>query len=253
MASRVIRYKAIANQLRDQIEAGVLAAGQVLPSESELSTTFAASRVTIRKALDELRTLGLVDSRQGFGWFVATDRLQQSLEVLDTIEGQLAESDRASVREVLSFAFVDADGWVAEKLGDGKVLEVVRRHLVDGRPFGRITVWCGEELGADMSKSEVETNTFHDLLPISLGSAVQTMAALAADAADAAILEIPEGSPVLVTHRVTCDIAGVPVLASQHVFPGHLTEYVVDLAATSDALSPQTLRMVEPGETTRSA
>lgn len=245
--SRVIRYKAIAETLRRQIESGKLAAGQVLPSEAELSATHEASRVTIRKSLDELRSAGLVASRQGFGWFVAADPLQQSLEVLGTIEGQLAESDRSSEREVLSFAFVEAQGWVAEKLGEGTVLEVIRVNLVDGRPFGRVTVWCEERLGAGLSRSEVSSSTFHDLLPVTLGSAVQTIAAVAADASDAEILEIPTGSPVLVTHRVTCDADGKPVLASQHVFPGHLTEYVVDLPAASDTLSSQHLRLVEPG------
>ena len=39
---------------------------------------------------DELRVEGLVDSRQGFGWFAATDPLRQTLGRLATVEGQLA-------------------------------------------------------------------------------------------------------------------------------------------------------------------
>ena len=68
---RAIRYREIAEDLRQRVGRGDLAAGSLLPSESELSAEYAASRITIRKALELLREEGLVDSRQGFGWFVA--------------------------------------------------------------------------------------------------------------------------------------------------------------------------------------
>ena len=76
---REIRYRAIADDLRRRVEAGEFAAGRTLPSESELSASYEASRVTIRKALELLRDEGLVDARQGFGWFAAVDPLRQSL------------------------------------------------------------------------------------------------------------------------------------------------------------------------------
>ncbi len=244
MTPRVIRYRAIADELRSRIESGGLGSGQLLPSESELSSEFEASRVTIRKALEQLRNAGLVDSRQGFGWFVAADVVQQSLDHLDTIEAQLAEGSRESQREVISFAFVEASGWVADQLGSGQVLEVRRRNLVDGRPFGRVTVWCTGDLGSDLSRSDVESATFHELMPVTLGGATQTISAMAADHDDAQLLDIPDGSPVLVAQRVTCDTSGRPVLVSQHVYPGHLTEFVVDLPTTSASLSPAGLRLV---------
>jgi GntR family transcriptional regulator len=89
---REIRYRAIADELRRRVEAGEFAAGRTLPSESELSAAYEASRVTIRKALELLRDEGLVDARQGFGWFAAVDPLRQSLGRLGTIEAQLADS-----------------------------------------------------------------------------------------------------------------------------------------------------------------
>lgn len=244
MSQRVIRYRAIAADLRSRIESSRLGAGQLLPSESELSAEFDASRVTIRKALDELRKDGLVDSRQGFGWFVAADLVQQSLEQLDTIEAQLADSDRVSQREVVSFAFVEANEWVAAQLGAGKVLEVRRRNLVDGRPFGRVTVWCVEDLGSALSRADVESATFHELMPVTLGGATQAISARAAGREDAELLDIPVGSPVLVAERVTSDVDGRPVLASQHLYPGHLTEFVVDLPPSPVSLSPAGLRLL---------
>ena len=48
---RELRYRTIADELRAQIEAGQIAPGGLLPSESDLSRTYAVSRVTVRKAL----------------------------------------------------------------------------------------------------------------------------------------------------------------------------------------------------------
>ena len=235
---RQIRYRTIADDLRGQIAAGGLATGAVLPSEAELAGSYEVSRVTVRKALEVLRDEGLVASRQGFGWFVAGDRVRQSLGALSTIEAQLTEQGRVAERRVLSFAFVTApDG--------SEVLEVVRMNLADGQPFALVTVWCPAGLGSALSRDDVESATFYELLPVELGRAVQTIGAAAAGARDAHELGVPVGSPLLVVERVTHDRAGHVVLVSEHRFPAHLTEFVVELPSSVEALSPAGLRLVD--------
>ena len=68
---RKIRYQVIADELRERARRA--APGSLLPSESELSAEFAASRVTVRRALEIVRDDGLIAARQGFGWFVAAE------------------------------------------------------------------------------------------------------------------------------------------------------------------------------------
>ncbi|QYG93606.1 GntR family transcriptional regulator [Iamia sp. SCSIO 61187] len=243
---RRIRYREIADDLRARIEEGDLRGRRLLPSESELSTRYEASRVTVRKALDGLRAEGLVDSRQGFGWFVATEPIRQHLGRLGTIEEQLEADGRASERRILDFAFVAAPARVAEVLGVDQVLRVDRVNLADGEPFARVTVWCPEELGASLSRAQVAEHTFLELLPVPLGGAVQTIEAQAASAADAALLEIPVGSPVLVCERITSDVGGHPVLVAEHVFPGHRSAFTVDLPHPARAsMAPSGLRLVD--------
>ena len=203
---REIRYRAIADELRRRVEAGEFAAGRTLPSEAELSAAYEASRVTIRKALELLRDEGLVDARQGFGWFAAVDPLRQSLARLGTIEGQLAEEGVRSERRILDFGFVPAPPRVRQVLGVDTVLEVRRLNLADGEPFARVTVWCPEELGAHLSRSDVERVSFYELIDQPLGGAVQTIGAAVVDARDAVVLEVPVGSPVLRCERTTSSV-----------------------------------------------
>jgi GntR family transcriptional regulator len=240
-----VRYRTIADDLRRRVEAGAFAAGRLLPSESELSAAYDASRITVRKALELLRDEGLVDARQGFGWFVAVDPLRQSLARLGTIEAQLADSGIRSERRVLEFAFVSAPPRVRQVLRVRKVLEVRRLNLADGEPFARVTVWCPDRLGAALSREEVERTSFYELLGIELGGATQTIAAAAATLEDAALLDVPPGSPVLVCERTTMDTRGEPVLFSEHVFAGHRTEFVVDLPRVERSMAPTGLRLVE--------
>jgi GntR family transcriptional regulator len=242
---RTIRYRDIAADLRARVEGGEFTAGRLLPSESELSATYSASRVTIRKALEDLRNEGLVDSRQGFGWFVAGSTVRQPLAHLATIEAQLEAEGRASQRKILDFAFVRPPARVRAVLGVDKALKVTRVNLADGAPFARVTVWCPEELGAELSRAQVQDRSFYDLLPVTFGGATQTIGADAAGTEDAELLQIPVGSPVLVCERVTADLAGTPVLIGEYVFPAHRTEFTVDLAHPEASIGPSGLRLVE--------
>jgi GntR family transcriptional regulator len=242
---REIRYRSIADELRRRVEAGEFAAGRLLPSESALSTEYGASRITVRRALELLRDEGLVDARQGLGWFVATNPLRQTLGRLGTVESQLESSGIVSTRRVLDFAVVDAPPRVRQVLGVKRVLEVRRLNLADGEPFARVTVWCPRRLAAGLRRADVERSSFYELIDEPLGGAIQTIGAAAADAADAALLGIPVGSPVLVCERTTMSLEGEPVLLSTHVFPGHLTEFVVDLPHVDVSIAPSGLRLVE--------
>ena len=238
-----VRYLEIADDLRRRIARGEFAPGGVLPSEHDLTAAYEASRVTIRKALEALRADGLVDVRQGFGWFVASDPLRQSLGRLSTIESQLAASGVDAERRVLDFAFVDAPPEVSAVLGAGRVLQVRRLNLADGAPFARVTVWCPERLGSALSRDDVERSPFYELLPVEVGGATQTIGASAASVDDAEALGVPPGSPVLVCRRVTSDVDGHPVLVSEHVFAAHRTEFVVELPRADQSIAPSGVRL----------
>jgi len=231
--------------VRDRVSTGELSAGRLLPSESELSQAYGASRVTVRRALEVLRDDGLVDSRQGFGWFVAADPVRQALGRLGTIESQLAAEGVRSERRVLDFRFVAAPARVREVLDTETVLRVRRLNLADDQPFALVTVWCPERYGAELSRADVERSPFYELIGVELGGAVQTIGAAAASAHDGELLGVPAGSPVLRCERVTSSVDGRAVLVSEHVFPAHLTEFVVDLPHADTSIAPSGLRLVE--------
>ena len=52
------------------------------------------------------------------------------------------------------------------------------------------------------------------------------------------------GSPVLRCERITSTPEGRPVLLSEHVFPAHRTEFVVDLPLAEQSIAPSGLRLL---------
>jgi GntR family transcriptional regulator len=145
----------------------------------------------------------------------------------------------------VDFAFEKASRKVAKVLECDQVLRVKRVNMADDHPFAVVTVWCPFELGKHLSRHDVEHSSFYNLLNIELGGATQTIGADAATAAEAQLLEIPMGSPVLSCDRTTKDKHGNAVLVSHHVFPAHRTNFVVDLPAVTASIAPTGLRLVD--------
>lgn len=240
---RRIRYQEIADELRAR--ARTMPPGSLLPSEADMSAEFAASRVTVRRALELVRDDGLIAARQGFGWFVATEPVRQSLTSLGTIESQIEGVGKISERRVEEFAFEQPPARVRKYLRTDQVLRVKRVNLADGEPFAIVTVWCPADLGAHLSRRDVEARPFYELLDIDLRGATQTIGADSAESADAELLGLQIGSPLLRCQRVTTDRKGEPVLVSEHLFPAHRTEFVVELPQAEPSMTPSGLRLVE--------
>ncbi|MFJ9881103.1 GntR family transcriptional regulator [[Kitasatospora] papulosa] len=133
------RYVQIADDLVQQIRAGVLKAGDMVPSESELVDRYGVSGGTIRKAMVEVRASGLVETRHGKGSIVknrppvrhrSSDRFRRSLRQ----GGQaayLAESTQSGATAKVSVLYIgpmDAPEDAAERLGVPAGTQVLARR-----------------------------------------------------------------------------------------------------------------------------
>src|ERR1700723_4481427 len=78
-------YRQIANDLRHRIESGALPPEAQLPTEDGLMAEYHASRNTVRAALRELATRGVVETHHGRGTFVP----KAVLPIVTTLTGDL--------------------------------------------------------------------------------------------------------------------------------------------------------------------
>ena len=64
------KYAKIRNDVRNKIISGKYKPGTLLPKESEMILKYNASKLTVKKAMDELVNEGLIIKRRGSGTFV---------------------------------------------------------------------------------------------------------------------------------------------------------------------------------------
>ena len=81
MSENISKYEIIKNKIEEQISQGFYKENDKIPSENELCRAFASSRITVRKALDELVTTGVLYRQQGIGTFVKPKTVEVSADV----------------------------------------------------------------------------------------------------------------------------------------------------------------------------
>ena len=91
----------VADALATEIPAGRFAAGEKLPTESSLSAQFGVSRTVVREAVSRLRSLGMVDPRQGSGVYVLPAGLAPLAFDVDRSVSQQAVIQMVEVRRAL--------------------------------------------------------------------------------------------------------------------------------------------------------
>src|SRR5215472_3852619 len=75
-------YARVETVLANEISDGGLRVGDQLPTEDSLVARFGVSRITVRRAIQNLVSRGLVEIRRGKGTFVAVPKIMQDLKEL---------------------------------------------------------------------------------------------------------------------------------------------------------------------------
>lgn len=204
--------------LRDKIVAGVYGAEGLLPGEPGLAEEFGVSRITIKRALDDLAADGFVARRRGLG-----------TRVVRRVAGKPVAGNMAGLMEnllvmgletevtLLEFGYVLPPEDIRRMLGLEEGVRAqravrVRRH--EGVPFSYLTTHVPEPIGRAYGRKDLASTPLLVLLERSgvvAESAEQTLGARLADPTVAAQLEISVGAPLLSLNRVVYDPARRPV------------------------------------------
>ncbi|MFH1880051.1 MAG: GntR family transcriptional regulator [Bacillota bacterium] len=130
-------YKQLMQRLRNDITACVYPAGDKIPGEQALCEAYGVSRVTVRKALEEIVREGLLLRRQGKGTFVAQEKIKRDLGSVTSFSdacaqiGQIAQTRLIERKRV---AATEEDRIHLSLPGGGEVLSICRLRLSGNEP-----------------------------------------------------------------------------------------------------------------------
>lgn len=227
-------YAQIRDAIREDIQNGAIKPGEKLLSENELAETYGVSRMTIRQAVSELITEGILYARQGVGTFVANTHLSRMYTRLtnfleDNTCQQVAELKlvRSEIRE--------ADAYLAEKLhlkAGEPVFWAEMLKIIDGVTITHHFTWVPFKLFPGIIEDDLEAKYIWDYIEgygYKIHHAIQHIEARLADEERSRILHIPVGAAVLWKFRVVFAEDGTPVEYSECFNRGdrYNTEFVI--------------------------
>jgi GntR family transcriptional regulator len=222
-----------------RIESGEWAPEGQVPSERELCEQFRVSRITVRQALHELVAEARLVRIHGRGTYVATSPLKkQLLPLVGFSEDMLARGQRPGAK-VLRFEPAAASLAVAQalQLSAGEEILVLRRlRLANSRPMALETVHLPEKLCPGLREENLEDRSLYQLLRQRYGihpaRALQQWQAVACPSADAKLLDIRGGSPVLQIQRTTFEQSGRPFEYLESFFRGDRYVFQAELRSS---------------------
>lgn len=213
--TRVPLYQQIYVILRNKIQSGEWAEGEMIAGEKELCEEFGVSRITARRALNELAEGGLVERQRGRGTRVLAQRSTQPLVAsMDGLLENISHIGRTTTVRVLRHGKLRAGRDVAEALAIDPAETVVRsirvRDLADA-PMSYLMTWVPQDIAALISGQDMSRTPLLLLLEsagVEVATARQRVSATVADPEVALALGIPAGAPLIDVRRVVLDRAG---------------------------------------------
>jgi len=216
------RYIQIREILRQEILDGRLQAGEQLPSEHELAAQHGVSRMTLRKAIEDLVDASLLYKRHGVGTFVSQTQFERDHTRLTDFFENCRQSGRVPSARLLDYEIVPAPARVAEALQLEEGAPLIRLKTIrsiDGLPTTIHDAYLPAERfpmlrEADPDELKLESRHVWQLIEACGFRVDRVMERLEARPANrwvSTLLEVEAGSPILYGERVLYADDGEPL------------------------------------------
>lgn len=227
-------YLQLKRWIEDAVRSGLVRPGDALPSERDLAARVDMSRVTVRKAVQNLVQEGLLIQRHGSGTYVAPQphRVEQSLSQLTSFAEDMARRGMA-VRSA----------WLERGLYPASPEETVALGLSAGEPVARVArLRISSDQPLAIERASLASSILPD--PESVGTslyshlersgyrpvrAIQRIRAISLGKDDATLLQVPAGAASLSIERTSYLATGRVVEYTRSIYRGDTYDFVAEL------------------------
>lgn len=238
--SRGPLFQTVGETLKREIESGRFVGADILPGERELSQMLEVSRTTLRRAIAGLVEQGVLIHRHGAGTFVRSSppHVRQPLSRLTSFSEDMRLRGLVASSKVIergAFLPTPEELMMLDIALEEAVFRLFRLRLADGVPMAieRAAVPMrflgGPERTGNSLYAALEDAGFRPV------RAVQRLRAVVVSAAEAQLLEIPEGAPALDIHRVGYVADGRRVEFTRSTYRSDTYDFVAELTLPPNA------------------
>ena len=231
------KYHQLASILKQKIDGGEWQPRSAIPSERQLEILYDVSRTTIREAIDHLVRQGYLYREHGRGTFVSPPKLQKGLMELTSFSEDLIKRGIRPGQIIRDINWVVPPASILQKLelpAGKSLLRLERVRLGNDVPIGLQTSYLSLEPGQSITRTEMEeSGSLYRLLQekfhIIPSEADETLEVTLATKEEAALLQIEEGAPLLLSERVLFAQNRRPVEYVKILYRGDRYRYIVRL------------------------
>ena len=228
------RYTQLYRHIAAAIGSGALQPGSQLPPERDLAEMAEVSRVTVRNAVAQLVSEGLLEQRRGAGTFVRPQpqRLEQSLSRLVSFTEYMQQRGKTSTSQVLMrglFAPRPEEQMALGLTSTDRVARIERLRSADGVPMAVEWSSLPEDILPD---PDLVQTSLYTVLRATGGApvrAVQRITAINVLPVEAKLLNLPDGAAVLRIDRTGYLPSGRPIEFTRGLYRSDIYDFIADL------------------------
>lgn len=219
-------YMQLKEIIKNKITTGEYAENAKIPPEPELTNTYGISRITVRRAIEDLVEEGYLIKKQGKGTFVSRHKVFRKIEYVTGFTDSCRANGFTPASAVLERKIIPADDALAEKLklapGDD-VVYTKRKRMANDLPillennffsYERFSFLMEEELTGSLYALLKE----RDILAVNPGET--TLEIVTADDQVSQIMDVPFGTPFFFMETVINDQNQVPIHVGHQYYLG---------------------------------
>jgi len=205
----------------------------IIPPEGELEKIYEVSRITVRRAIEELGKEGILLKKQGKGTFVKEQKILYDANSIGSLTQRLEKQNHHLKTKTIEFEIIKEDHLVKDLLECDTLLCIKRFRVLDDVPFALMKNYLDITRVPNI-KEKFKIESLYTFLKeqysIEFYNAEETVEAKAASLEEAKKLNIDEKYPLLSLHRLSFDKYNNPVEYSDIVIKSDMYKHKIILS-----------------------
>ena len=209
--------------------------GHRIPPEMELCEVYGVSRITIRKAIEDLVRSGHLTRFRGKGTFVRRELIENKLSKFYSFSESLKSKGHSEIAEVLAFDTMAADETLVDKLRLSSfnvlIFKITRLRSVDEVPYAVETSYIPKEIVPSLTEAFVAENGLYNAmqqLGVAPNKATETFRSVSLGGLEARLLQQNLQVPVMSIERLAYS-GDICVEYCRSIVRGDFFTYTVEL------------------------
>lgn len=227
-------YEQLRDSVRNDIINGKYIQGEKMPSEGELGEIYGVSRITVRRAIQDLCDEGMLNRKQGKGTFVLTRKHKNRMDIINGFTDYMQEHGRIIGRLILEKKHMKPSERIADSLKismEDSVIYVKRLMIDDGIPFMLDECWYPfsrfphlfEDIKEDASTYQILSEKYN----VEFSKSYKEMNAILSTEDIATDLGCSIGEPIFSIYKIVYDAIETPIQVSKMAVIGSRVTYTM--------------------------